>query len=98
MNPCKRLEIVIEHSVTDKLSHILDDMGVTGYTIIPGAAGRGDRGRRRNDDPTGTLSNAVFIVACESDEIAESIVDAVRPLLSRSGGICLVSEAKWVKH
>lgn len=98
MKPCKRLEIVIEHSVAARLASRLDEAKVTGYTVIPGASGRGDRGTRRNDDPTGTLSNCIFIIACETQAEAESITELVRPLLSRSGGICLVSDATWVKH
>lgn len=98
MKPCKRIEIVIEQPMAPRLKKQLDQIGVSGYTIIPGASGRGDRGRRRKDDPTGTFVNCVFIVACENDEEANRVVDEVRPLLSRSGGICLVSDAEWVKH
>lgn len=98
MGPCKRIEIVIEDALSNKLARTLNELGIPGYTVIPGASGRGDRGHRRIDDPTGTLSNAVFIIACEDEMLAEKIVDAVRPLLSRSGGMCLVSDATWVKH
>jgi nitrogen regulatory protein PII len=98
MNPCKRIEIVIEQPLAQRLKKQLDDIGVSGYTIIPGASGRGDRGIRRKDDPTGTFTNCIFIVACEDPDEVTRVVDGVRPLLSRSGGICLVSDAYWVKH
>lgn len=98
MNPCKRIEIVIEQPMVQKLKKQLDDIGVSGYTIIPGASGRGDRGVRHRDDPTGTFTNCVFIIACEDADEATQVIDGVRPLLSRSGGICLVTDAHWVKH
>jgi hypothetical protein len=52
----------------------------------------------RGDDPTGTATNCVFIVICEDDETAQRIVEGVRPFLTRSGGVCLVSDAHWLRH
>ena len=98
MKPCKRIEIIIEAPMADKVRHELESLGVSGYTQIPVASGMGDRGTRREDDPTGTFTNCIFIVASENDEEMERIVAGIRPILSRSGGVCLVSDATWVKH
>ena len=98
MKPCKRIEIVIEQPLASRLADLLVNLGAPGYTLIPNAAGRGDRGVRRADEPTGTSTNCMFIIACDDDELIETIVEAVRPVLSRSGGICLISDAQWVRH
>ena len=98
MKPCKRLEIVIEKPLAKRLGDLLTTLGAPGYTFIDHASGRGDRGVRRGDEPTGTATNCLFIVACETLAEAETIVEGVRPMLSRSGGICLVSDALWVSH
>jgi len=98
VKPCKRVEVVIEQTVAARLADVLDRTGVSGYTVISGASGRGDRGARRNDDPTGTFTNCVFIIACNSDDEANEVVEAIRPLIKRAGGMCLVSDAMWVKH
>ena len=98
MKPCTRIEIVIEENLTRRMAAALEAVGAPGYTIIPRASGQGDRGARRADDPTGTLTNAVFIIAADDPQVVENIVEGVRPLLKRSGGICLVSEANWVRH
>ncbi|MFT5448597.1 MAG: nitrogen regulatory protein PII [Gammaproteobacteria bacterium] len=98
MKPCKRIEIVIEEALSKRLMQQLEAVGAPGYTLIPRASGSGDRGIRRGDDPSGAATNCVFIIACENDAEVEQIVEAVRPLLSRSGGICLVSDAHWVRH
>jgi hypothetical protein len=37
------------------------------------------------------------LIACSEDE-ANRIVEIVRPILKRFGGVCLVSDAMWVKH
>ena len=98
MKPCKRIEIVIENPLSRRVAEQLDDLGAPGFTLIPNASGRGDRGKRRADDPTGADTNCVFIIACEDPALAEKIVETVRPLLSRSGGMCLVSDATWINH
>jgi len=97
VKPCKRIEIVIEEAHAGRLEEQLEQLGAPGYTQIPRASGRGDRGLRRGDDPVGTLTNCVFIVACD-EATATRIVDGIRALLTRAGGICLVSDAAWVRH
>jgi nitrogen regulatory protein PII len=96
MKPCKRIEIVIERALAKRTAQVLDELAAPGYTMISRASGRGDRGRRRGDDPTDT--NCVFIVACEDDALVGRIVEGVRPLLKKYGGYCLVSDATWVVH
>ena len=98
MKPCKRLEIVIEQPLASRMANLLVELQAPGYTVIDHAGGRGDRGVRRADEPTGTSTNCVFIVACEDQACVERIVEGIRPVLSRSGGICLVSDALWVRH
>lgn len=98
MKTCKRLEIVIESAMQNRMADRLIELGAEGYTVIHPAGGVGDRGMRRDDEPMGTSSNTIFIVACDSDELADAIVEGIRPLLTRSGGICLVSDARWVRH
>jgi len=98
MKPCKRIEIVIEEPLASRLARLLAELGAPGYTVLPRASGMGDRGLRRADDPTGNSTNCVFVIACDDDEKVRKIVDGVRPVLAKSGGICLVSDAMWVRH
>lgn len=98
MNPCKRIEIVIEEPMARRLIDLLKDLGVRGYTAVHNASGQGDRGVRRADELAGDTSNVLFIIACEDETLAEQLVEAVRPLLSRSGGLCLVSDAWSLRH
>ncbi len=97
MKPCKRIEIVIEQAHAARLAARLEELGAPGYTQIPRASGRGDRGVRRDDDPSGTLTNCVFLVACDADTAAR-LLEGIRTLLTRVGGICLVSDAQWLRH
>jgi len=97
MKPCKRIEIVIEERLMDKMARRLKELGAPGYTVVRRVSGMGDRGLRRADEPTGTATNAVFIIACDP-AIVEELVDGVRSMLSQYGGVCLVSDAQWLRH
>lgn len=98
MKPCKRIEIVVEEKLAKRVAAELKSLGAPGYTMLRRASGMGDRGLRRADDPTGSATNCVFIIACEGQETVDSIVTGIRPTLSKFGGICLVSDALWVRH
>ncbi len=98
MKPCKRLEIIVEEAAAGKLARLLKELGAPGYTMLPRASGMGDRGLRRADEPTGTATNCIFIIACDEPDKVTNIVEGIRPLLTRFGGVCLLSEAHWVRH
>ena len=98
MKSCKRIEVVIEEPMAPRVVELLRQVGISGYTAIPQASGEGERGRRRADELAGDSSNTLFIIACEHPHLVDTLVEQLRPLLSRSGGICLVSDAQWVVH
>ena len=98
MKPCKRIEIVIESPQAQRLTDALRELGVAGFTLIPDVRGSGDRGERRADELSGDSSNCLIMMACDNQATVDTIVETVRPLLSRSGGVCLVSDALWLRH
>ncbi len=98
MKPCKRIEIVIETPMVQTLTAELRRAGAPGYTLVPEVRGAGDRGERRADELSGDSSNCLIVIACDNLATVDTILEAVRPLLSRSGGICLVSDAQWLRH
>ncbi len=97
MTPIKRMEIVIDATHTPDLIDAIRAQGVAGYTVFRDVQGAGDRGVRRNDDPAGISGNCCVLIACEPGEMMK-VVEAVRPLLETHGGMCLVSDAQWLKH
>ncbi len=93
MKPVKRIEIVIEEVEQDDLVAQLDRIGVVGYTVVPGAGGRGERGVRY--ESLQGLGNVLMTIACDEVQ-ANKVIEVIRPILKRYGGICLVSDALWV--
>ena len=98
MKHCKRIEIVIEKSMVPRLTALIKQLGLDGYTLIPDVRGSGDRGMRRADELSVESSNCLVLIACDDAALTESFLEGVRPLLVRAGGICLVSDAQWLRH
>jgi nitrogen regulatory protein PII len=97
MKPVLRVEIVIESAFTPRVLEALSAVGLSDHTLIREVQGRGDRGERRGEELTDRDRNCLILVACEPDREA-ALTGALRPLLARYGGMCLVSEARWLRH
>jgi nitrogen regulatory protein PII len=97
MEAVKRVEIIVPEFVVADVTAALADRGLDAYTVVRGLYGRGDRGVQDGEGTAGAFSNAAVLVACPPGLAAE-LVDALRPLLRRFGGLCLVSDAFSVRH
>ena len=98
MQAIKKVEIIIEYMEVPRLLEVLKkEVAPVGYTVIKEAFGAGGRGEMAGDGFSGEFTNSYLLIACSEDE-ANRIVEIVRPILKRFGGVCLVSDAMWVKH
>lgn len=97
MKDLKRVEIVVGALESPKVIRILDDNKIDGYTMIKNVLGRGDKGIQDGEGLHKAFQNALIIVACSEEEL-ERITEPLRSVLTKSGGVCLVSEAKWLIH
>jgi nitrogen regulatory protein PII len=97
MKPVKRVEIVVDSVELPRVLRLVESCGVSGYTVIGGVTGKGERGERAGDDLTDVFRNSYVLTACPEEQLA-ALVAAVRPVLERYGGVCLVSDAQWIIH
>jgi nitrogen regulatory protein PII len=97
MQNVKRVEIITDAVELKELCVALDAQGVSGYTVIHDVTGNGHRGERAGDALTNVFKNCLVIAVCE-EAMIPNIVEAIRPILKRFGGVCLVSDAQWVIH
>jgi len=93
----KRVEIICDTVEVKNVVEILEGIGVTGYTIIRDVVGKGGRGMRRGDDLTDVFKNSMILTVCDDKQIPE-VVEAIRPILKKFGGICLISDTHFVIH
>ena len=98
MKDVKRLEIVIDAAHTPELIAALKAADAPGYTLVRDVHGAGDRGDRAGDGLGNVFRNCYVILAVADEDTVQRIVDAVRPLIKAYGGMCLMSEAQWLKH
>ncbi len=97
MQPVKRVEIITDSLQVREVCRVLDGLQVSGYSIVRDVTGRGERGVQSGDELTDVFKNSMVLLACPPERVPE-IVEAIRPILKRRGGICLVSDAMWVMH
>lgn len=97
MQAIKRIEIVTDAHQMPAVIAVLESVGISGYTLLKDVVGKGERGLQAGDELTGVFSNNYLLTTCAPEQL-DAIVAAVRPILARRGGICLVSDALWVRH
>jgi len=97
MKAVKRLEIVVSSRQMVQVCRILDQHGIRGYTLIRDVAGKGERGMQFADGLNAAFANSYLLTTCEPESLP-ALVEALRPLLTRHGGECLVSDAMTVMH
>jgi nitrogen regulatory protein PII len=97
MQPAKKVEIVCDALEVKEVLNILEDIGISEYTVIRDVLGKGERGVRGGGDLTDVFKNSLVFTVCPEDLIPK-VVEAVRPILKRFGGICLVSDTNYVIH
>jgi hypothetical protein len=97
VKPVQRVEIVIDALHARAVLEVLERHSLSGWTQLRVEAGAGDRGERRDDELSGISTNSLLITTC-APEALEALAEDLRPLLRRYGGVCLVSEARWLLH
>lgn len=93
----KKIEIIVDALEIPNVLKLLNAAGVSGYTVIKDATGKGERGERGGDELTGVFTNSYVMTACRPEKVT-AIVESIRPILKQHGGVCLVSDAHWLIH
>lgn len=97
MEARKKIEVVIDSYHLDKVLEVFDKNRVGGYTVIKDVLGKGERGLMSGDELTDTFKNSYVFTVCD-EKTATDIVQQLRPLLKRYGGVCLLSDVMWLLH
>jgi PII-like signaling protein len=92
----KKLEIIIEAPMLNRLLDLLDRLSVTGYTVVPAIAGRGRGGSWREGQLTDAGRMVLVICITDPSRVSE-VLDPVYKLLARQIGIVTVSDVAVVR-
>lgn len=98
MHLVKRLEIIVSSREMNKILEKLDEAGVSGYSVIRDVVGKSGWGQVSDDSDFAatTLSNVYILSFCDVDQ-TKAVVESVRPLLNKFGGVFYISDAMAVK-
>lgn len=96
--PKKRLEIFIEAPALTRISHVLDNFGVPGYTVSPVLGGSGNSGPWTRDGLVSSAGGMVTIVCIVDEPDMEKLLEKVFAVVSRHIGVVSVSDCHVVRN
>lgn len=93
----KRIEIMVEAPLMNRVISILDDLDVGGYTAVPAIAGKGADGRWHRDGLVGRVGSVVQIFCILDESKLDSVLEPIFKLVSQQIGIVTVSDVNVIR-
>jgi nitrogen regulatory protein PII len=90
----KKIEIIVNELEVSAVLKILKKNLIKNYTVINNVSGSGEHGYSGDD----LITNSYIMIICIDLEMAESLSNAMQPLLKKLGGIFIVTDAQWIAH
>jgi hypothetical protein len=97
MHEARRVEIIIEAVMERRLTALLIEAGVTGYTVLPVGGGSGRSGVWSREGQVGRAGGMVAVVCLIRPERLDGLLDTVFPVLDRHIGVVSVTEAQVIR-
>ena len=94
----KRVEIIVEVPALRGILRFLDDQGVSGYTVMPALAGRGEEGRSwSREGLVGDADRMVVLLMVIDESALSPLFDELFAMVSRQIGVIAVSDCEVVR-
>lgn len=91
-HPKKRIEIIIEMPLLRRVMDLFDKAGVSGYSVLPVIAGRGQTGAWSADSQVGDAGHMMAIVSIVDAAKLDDILEAVAGVVRRQIGLVTISD------
>jgi PII-like signaling protein len=92
----QKIEILVDRPLLPRIVAAAKTVGVGGYTILPALSGAGAHGTWDDDQLSGAQAKVVFVTVTSAKK-AESLIDALTPLLESHGLMLLSSTVDVVR-
>ena len=92
----KRLEIIVEGALTDRVIDQLESAGAPGYTVFEGVRGRGHAGRWRRDQLSDAYHMNMIIVILDESRL-DALLGALQPTMASHLAIVDITDAKVLR-
>lgn len=93
----KRIEIIIERPVLQRLTNALERSGVHGYTILQAQGGSGQDGAWERDGLVSSAGDMVMIVCILDAANFDAALAAIYAVVKRQIGIVSVSDVEVIR-
>lgn len=95
--PKKRIDIMVEAPLMQKVLNLLDQQGVSGYTVLPVLAGRGKDGAWHRDGVVGRAGALVMIFCILDEARIDEVLQPLFKLVSRQIGVVTVADVQVIR-
>ena len=95
--PKKRIDIMVEAPLLNRVLALLDELGVTGYTVLPALAGRGKDGSWHRDGLVGRAGSVVQIFCILDESRIDAVIEPLFKIISRQIGIVTISDVQVIR-
>lgn len=97
MHDMKRLELIIERMAQSRACTLLEQAGVTGYTVVSALGGYG-RGRRwQRDNDLSTANDMIVIISISDGPKIDRALEDMNRLLADHIGVLSVSNVQVMR-
>ena len=92
-----RIEITIEAPILSRITHALDALPVTGYSVLPVIAGKGHEGAWNVAGQIGDAGRMLMVVCIVDPTKADTVLDAIFPIIRGQIGIVAMSDVRVMR-
>lgn len=97
LHAAKRVAIIIEAPMQERLTNAMEQAGVTGYSVLPVLAGSGQSGTWSADDRIGKAGGLVQVICIIRPEAIDHLIEHAFPLVERHIGIITVTDCQVLR-
>lgn len=93
----KRVEIIIEAPMEQRLTRTLDAAGVTGYTVLPVRGGSGRSGSWSRAGQVSPAGGMVVVICLIREERVDALLESVFDVLDRHIGVVSITDCEVLR-
>lgn len=97
MHDAKRVEIIIESIMESRLTKLLTEEGVTGFSVLPVKGGSGRSGMWSRQGTVGRAEGMSAVICLIQPDRLDGLLEAVLAVLTRHIGVVNVTDAKVLR-
>jgi len=97
MHDAKRIEIMIEQIMEQRLTDLLVNNGVKGFSVLPVRGGSGRSGQWSRQGQISRAEGMSAVVCLIKPHRLEALLDAIFPVLDRHIGVVNITDAKVLR-